>query len=476
MALSERFTVRGRTTLAATIVVGLALVAAAAVLTFSVRLGFESPIERAARSRAADVARIAQTAGLPIVLPGASQDLRVQVVADGTRVVSRAAISEDQKPFIALNLPPGAIEVRTLTALDGRGVDVHADALAGATVVTGEPAANAVVAQEPWLVVAQGIETSSGPRTILVAATLASVQASSNVLVPLLGLGIPLMLLIVAGTTWALTGVALRPVDSMRADADAISASALERRLPVPAARDEVRDLAETMNRLLDRIEAASLRQHRFTSDASHELKSPVAAIRTMAEVALRDPANADARELLEDILAEDARLEALVSDLLLLARSDEGRLATRPEPTDLAPIIEEEARLAAKSETVKMDLRIAQGLVAVVDAERVGRLLRNLLDNAVRHARSQVRVEARRESLSIVVDVSDDGAGVDRDQREHVFERFVRLDDGRSRSQGGTGLGLAVARAIARAYGGDVSLVDSPAAGATFRVRLPRA
>lgn len=455
-----RLSIRARTTLVATVVVGIALAAASGALIASTRSGLSASLRQAAETRAADVAQLAEKGILPVVLPGAGEALLAQVLDGRSRVIASSPSIEGQAPMVRVTLAPGRSVSRDVAAL--AELDGQADGQVGAAVGPG------------WTMAARGVETTSGPLTVVVVASLGAVDEASGILQPILYQGGPILLLVVAGLTWALTGRALRPVAAIGKEAEKISAVALERRLPVPSAHDEVRDLAETMNLMLDRIEAATRRQRRFTADASHELKSPVAAIRTMVEVALRDQRYHVAAGLLEEVLAEDVRLEMLVADLLLVAHYEEAGLPLRIVPTDLDSLVAEESSSLRARADLAIDVETVGDLRGAVDQERMRQLLRNLLDNAARHARTGVWVSARRTDDEFVIDVSDDGWGIAPEDRERVFERFVRLDEGRARVEGGTGLGLSVCRVIARAHGGEVRFVTAAHGGATVELRLP--
>ncbi len=265
---------------------------------------------------------------------------------------------------------------------------------------------------------------------------------------------------------WAAARAALRPVARMRAAAAGLPPG---QRLPVPAARDELRDLAEALNELLDRRDTAAERLRRFTGDAAHELRSPVAAIRAQAEVASMHPHP----ELATDVAAESQRLSALLDDLLALARADAGeRLPV--EPVDLGEAARQAvARLDVE---VRSAVRIVAPSAAVVHAapSDAGRVLDNLLDNAARHARHSVRVAVLAGSGAVRVLVDDDGDGVAPEHRDAVFDRFHRVQPERDRSSGGTGLGLALVAETVRRYGGVARVGDAPTGGARFEIRWP--
>jgi signal transduction histidine kinase len=251
----------------------------------------------------------------------------------------------------------------------------------------------------------------------------------------------------------------------------------MDRRVPEPDTRDEVGRLARTMNAMLDRLESASQRQRQFVSDASHELRSPLASIRTNLEVALRHSERADWPVVAERALAEDARMEDTVSELLALARLDE---ADGSAPVDTLPEIDLDELVlddTVQQRRVPVDTsRVSAGRVHG-RREQLTRVVRNLLDNAARHAASSVAVELRAgDDHTIELTVDDDGPGIPVEERERVFDRFTRLDDGRARDAGGLGLGLSMVKEITEQHGGTVTIEDAPIGGARLRVRLPAA
>jgi signal transduction histidine kinase len=262
----------------------------------------------------------------------------------------------------------------------------------------------------------------------------------------------------------------LAPVTAIRAKLAEITATDLGGRVPVPASEDEFRHLAETANSALDRLEASLLQLQRFTSDASHDLRSPITGMRTRIEEALLRPDEADWPETAKEVLTSLDRLQAIVTDLLTLARLDAG-MPREVDSIDLPGLVSAEINRSRRTKEVKADL---QPQVTVVgDRLRLNRMLTNLLDNAERHARLQVKVVVRTEDKNAVLEVQDDGTGIPAEYREVVFQRFARLDAARHRDVNGTGLGLPIAREIARAHGGTLTIEDSPV-GARFVCRIP--
>jgi len=266
-------------------------------------------------------------------------------------------------------------------------------------------------------------------------------------------------------------------VETMRREVDAISGRELHRRIPEPTHGDEISRLASTMNRMLERLEDSQSRQRRFVSDAAHELRSPIASIRQHAEVALAHPGRASTQELAETVLAEDLRMQALVEDLLLLARSDEGSTSMAVGEVDLDDIVFEQARRLRETTALTVDTSAVSGGRVRGDSARLSRMVGNLVENAARHARSRVVFSlAEQPPGSVVLRVDDDGAGIPVHERGRVFERFVRLDEGRGRDEGGAGLGLSIVAEVAAAHGGAFAASESPAGGARFEIRLPAA
>lgn len=427
--------VRVRTTLAAVLVVGVALVVASVALVLFVEASLTSQVRSLAQARARQVAGSLETT------VGDPEEEFVQVVGPDGEVVTASA----------------NVEGLAVLAVLEPGTEMHLDDVPNE--------------EGPFLVV---VEPASGGRTVLVGRGLDDVTEARNAVIAGLLIGVPLLTALVGAVTWAIVGRALRPVESMREEVERISSRALDRRLPEPGSDDEIGRLATTLNRMLGRLDDAQSRQRRFVADASHELRSPVAAIRQHAEVAREHPEDADMAHLVEVVLEEDARLETLVDDLLLLTRFDEGAAAIRTEEVDLDDLaLAEAARLRAPG-GLEVDTRGVAAARVRGSRPELERVVRNLGDNAARHARGVVEVGlAWRDGIAVLT-VDDDGPGIAPDDRERAFERFVRLDEGRARGAGGAGLGLAIVREIVRAHGGEVALAPSPLGGLRAEVRLP--
>ncbi|NUR84117.1 MAG: HAMP domain-containing protein [Nonomuraea sp.] len=273
-----------------------------------------------------------------------------------------------------------------------------------------------------------------------------------------------------AWATWLVTGRALRPVAIMRAELDAVHAGDVSRRITQPAGEDEVAMLARAVNSTLARLERSAQQQRQFASDASHELRTPIAGLRAQLESAQLYPDDTDVEALVDSALRDTDRLEAIITDLLLLARIG-SRVDVAREPVDLAELVRQE--LAVRTDKLPTRVELAEGVVVEAVRLQLARVLTNLLDNAQRHAETMVRVVVAREGATAVLAVENDGQEIAECDRERIFERFTRLDAARSRDAGGTGLGLAIARDVAMAHRGSVCVEDCEG-GARFVLRLP--
>jgi signal transduction histidine kinase len=318
--------------------------------------------------------------------------------------------------------------------------------------------------------VAEDAQTSEGLRIVVVARALVEVLDTTTAVTQLLVIGLPVLLAVVAITTWFAVGRALAPVDAIRREVDAISAAQLHRRVPQPPADDQIGRLAATMNRMLARLEGARNSQRRFVSDASHELRSPITTIRQHAEVALAHPDRMTAKELAEVVLAEQQRMQRLVEDLLLLARADEQVPFSRA-PVDLDDLAFEEGHRLRASTSLQVDTSGVGAARVQGDAEALRRVLRNLGENAARHASHRVAIALGTHGGEVVLTVDDDGPGILESERARVLQRFVRLDEARSRDDGGSGLGLSIVDEVVRAHGGSLSISRSPLHGARIQV-----
>ncbi|MBO9521147.1 MAG: HAMP domain-containing protein [Nocardioidaceae bacterium] len=424
---------RTRITLVASLLSAVVLAAGSVLLVVRLDHSLTTSSDRASLARLAEMAAQVRDGSLCADLPDAGDGL-VQVVGDDGSVLAASPNLRGQ-PAIATFTAEGSPVLRQLRAPDDQET-------------------------EEYRVWARHVTGPGGSGTVYVGDSTESVREATAGLRHLLYVAVPGGLAVTALATWLLVGRALRPVERIRADVAAISSTDLGRRVPEPPSRDEVGRLARTMNAMLARLEEARAREHEFVADASHELLSPLAATRAMLESG-DDPSPAA-------LLAENAGMERIVRQLLFLARDQAG---TRPVLTgvDLDDLVlEEAARLRAITPVVVDTSGVSAGPVHG-DREELRHLVRNLLENAARHATGTVTVGVALRDETVRLDVLDDGPGVEPGLREQVFERFTR---GEHRRDGGAGLGLAIVRTVAERLGGEVELLDG--SGAHFQVRLP--
>jgi len=430
--------VRARATAGATVVVGMALLISSILLLVVLRFAYVESVRDPARNRVDDIAAsLDRGAQLDQLELEEGDDRFVQIVAGGEVVAASV----------------NAHRLQSLAPLEGVAVEA--------------PVADF---DDEWVIVTAA---AGDDRTVVVGRELDGAFESIAPAAGALAVGVPLLIAVVGVTTWWVVGTALGPVGTIRSTVASLGSTDLASRVPVPETGDEIEDLAGTMNRMLDRLEAAQRRQHRFVSDASHELRSPLAAIRQHAEVARAHPGRITPTQLAEVVLDEELRLEGLVDDLLLLTRSDEGGLGLRRQQVGLDDLVAGEV---ARLSTVDLDVDTAQVAATVVtgDEALLRRAIRNLLDNGVRHASRRIRITVGCSGPDAVVSVDDDGPGIPATEREEVFERFVRLDEARSADAGGAGLGLAIVAEIVAAHGGTVTITESSLGGASIAIRVP--
>jgi signal transduction histidine kinase len=335
----------------------------------------------------------------------------------------------------------------------------------------GDAGQRVTVDGEPYLVMSETTDTG----TLTVARTTEHVGETVRAATVLLAIAVPLVVVLVGAVVWIVTGRALRPVERLRRQVDSITAEELSRR--VDAGDDELGALAATMNRMLGRLEHSQAVQRRFVSDASHELRSPLATMRQHAELGASYPDATSLGELSEVVIDEGERMQNLVDGLLLLARLDENH---RPptEPVDLDDVLLAEADRVGRVSGHTVDVSGVEAAQVTGSPRLLGRAVRNLVDNAARHAESRVVLTLRADGPAVVLSVADDGTGVPAPDRDRVFDRFTRLDEGRARDAGGSGLGLAIVKEVVEAHHGHVTVEASPdeptRGGALFTVVLP--
>lgn len=480
---------RVRVTLAATVVFALAVAGVALAIVMAVERDLVTDVRRS--DQAALTELLADVESLPIDDTGldrpTSEGPPVFTLGPDGELVARRPAEVAGEPFFviggagapALFGPSGPQRPgsRPLPPPGGRPPfrpppDVSALEVYDPVTHEFASAADTDVFPDNYEVTAAAVSGVDGRPVVLAAATpLDDVDASVSAVTRTLWLVLPVLVVLVAALAWLLTGRALRPVGALTGRVREITGSTLHERVPEPTSADEIGALARTMNDMLDRLERSAVQQRRLVSDASHELRTPVAAIRTQLEVALRHPEGVDWSDVAHGVLAEDVRLEALVADLLTLARTDEQPGLREAGQVDLDDLVLAEA---ARSWRVPVDVSAVEPARVRGRATELRQLVDHLLANATRHAEGRVTVSLRTTEGRAVLWVDDDGPGVPVADRSRVFERFSRLSGGRERDAGGAGLGLAVVQRVAVRHGGGVEITDAATGGARFVVDLP--
>lgn len=392
---------------------------------------------------------------------------------------------EELVPFVAAGLEPS-----TAAAI----VDIDGDVLSSTDVLDGTFLVDLFVEHEgPFDVSFDDLETVSGANSmrgvtvfveesdefletfVFVASSTASVDRTIDDATLGIVIAAPALILLVGLLVWIVAGRALRPVARIRSEVEDITGSDLHRRVPEPGTKGEIGALAITMNAMLERLEQSSEQQRRFAADASHELRSPLASIAAQLDVDIAHPDTAVWSETARSLRRETRRMQTLVDDLLVLARSNVSSADEARASVSLDDIVSD--AIASCATPAGVELRTTDMARVDIDGNpsQLARLATNLLSNAARHARSSVDVTLRAGPDAVTLIVDDDGPGIDPEDRERVFERFVRLDEARARDAGGSGLGLALCREICHAHGGTITVETGALGGARFTAVLPR-
>jgi heavy metal sensor kinase len=454
--LLARAPIRLRLTL--TFVVGMAVVLAAMGLFLYLRVGaaLDRTIDQSLRGRADDVTALVRVSG---------SGLRE---AGGNRLV-------EQEESVAQVLNPDGVVLDSTPGLGGHRLlaDPQLASAAQATIMVDRPPVPG--SDDPLRLLATPVQAQRGLVVVVVGASIDERAEALQGLRAQLLLGGPIALLLASLLGYSLAAAALRPVESMRREAEAVSAAEPGRRLPLPPADDEIARLGTTLNTMLGRLETAFARERRFVSDASHELRTPLAALRTELELALRHRRPAEELEAaLQSAAEETERLCRLAEDLLVLVRAEDGSLPVRRERLSAAELLTavrerygHQAADAGRSLQVQADDQLELN----VDRLRAEQALGNLVENALRHGRGRVLLLARRRDGRVELHVRDEGSGFPPDFIDHAFDRFTRADP--ARHGNGVGLGLAIVDVIARAHGGSAHAANHHG-GADAWLELP--
>lgn len=443
--MRRRLSLRARATVLGTLAIAVLLTVGSLLLVSTLESRLTDASDQLSRSRVDDLRRLARTGSLPSVLRNVDDNGVAQVVGpDGTVLAASSNIAG--KPRLAELRAGGRPRSSTFRAADDQEIESY----------------------RFWYAAGP---SPDGTVTVYVGDSLEAVSEASAALRRALWLGVPIAVALLGLVIWYLLGRTIGRLDRIRAEVDRISEESLHLRVAGDAVDDEVGRLAATMNALLERLELAARRQRDFVADVSHDLQSPLTAQRVALELALTRPAAIDARRLRAEVLGATADMERLVDELLVIASID-ADFKQQSSHIDLDTLVLEEAARARTRGIVHVDTSGVSAAPAYANADDVRRVVRNLLDNAVAHARTRVQLTVEDLDEWAVLLVVDDGPGVPVEQRERIFDRFYRVQSARSRGSG-SGLGLSIARGLAERNGGRLELMDA-VTGASMRLRLP--
>ena len=438
MRLLARVPIRLRLTLAFAIAMAVVLVATGLFLYLRLEAALDRTIDQSLRGRADDVATLVRASGSGLREEG------------GSRLV-------DQEENVAQVLEPDGVILDSTPGVGGHRLltDPQLARAAQATIMVDRPFFPG--SDDPLRLLATPVQGQDGPVVVIVGASVEEQKEALEGLLAQMLLGGPIALLLASLLGYSLAAATLRPVESMRREAEAVSAAKPGRRLPLPPADDEIARLGTTLNTMLGRLESALARERQFVSDASHELRTPLAALRTELEIALRRKRTPEEMEAaMRSAEEETERLCRLAEDLLVLAQADDGSLPVRQEQlpaTELLTTVRERYGRQAADVGRPLQIQADDQLELHVDRLRVEQALGNLVENALLHGRGRILLIARRRDGRVELHVRDEGSGFPPEFIERAFDRFSRSDSAR---QGpGVGLGLAIVDLIARAHGG---------------------
>lgn len=447
--------VRARVTFAAAGVLAFIMTFGAVALVALVHGSLISSLDASALTRARDVSALLMSSAAQPTLPTPVDGNSLVQVVDCTNAVTSASANILGEPPI-MSRSPSAIRDTFVTLL---------------TLPIGNDS-------QPFRVAIHPATLPGGPGWIYVATSLAQVDTATSILSWSLAAAVPILIAIVALTIRSAVGRSLKPIENIRRQAATIGSDPSQR-VPVPRSHDEVSRLAVTVNHMLDLLEASALKQTRFIGDASHELRSPLATLRAQVDVALNPLTRSDALTTLRLVQVQAVRMSSLIDDLLFLAHTDEGRHRDDLEVLDLDEIVIDEFHRMEELGLVAVRLEGVQAVRTAGRRRDLARLVRNIGDNAVRHARSTVSISLTERGGDAQITIANDGIPIPADDRLRIFDRFTRLDLARARSSAtgdsGSGLGLAIAREIATSHGGRITSTSPDGDdGAVFVVSLP--
>ena len=449
---NRRRSLRLRVTATASGLIAVILVVGALALAFLLRRALEQDIDSLLDDQINDVAVLAQSGDIPTVLHAQGREIGQLQVRDITGRIVASTVGFASTSHMDI-IP--ALQHAGSTSQSVSGSKIDGDS------------------SERYRLVERTIDTAKGRLFIYGASSLRAADAAVRTLAIALLAGVPALVGLAALILWGSVGRSLAPVDAMRAEVDDIEATSLDRRVSAPSTDDELGRLARTLNHLLGRLDADARNQRQFAADASHELRSPLAAARAQLEVGLAYPSTTNWTDTAHDVLIEVDRLERLSRELLDFARVDRNNAAPTLVSVNLAEVLSS-AVASMPGATVAIEWNPPPRPVMVLaDEDLLTRVCRNLLSNAQRHARQWIRVDLSVIQQQVLIRFGNDGAPLTDADREQIFEPFTRLDSARSADSGGVGLGLAIARRIAELHGGSLT-ADAVPHGASFTLTLP--
>ncbi|MFZ4719734.1 MAG: sensor histidine kinase [Ilumatobacteraceae bacterium] len=450
MALRPPGSLRLRITLITTAVVAVVLVASSFLLVGWLRHTQLSDTDRALNEQLDIVQVLALRGSLPDrITPSGLDTGQVQVYGPGGQLLSNTLGLASTVRLNVVPAPPIGQQQGHIV----RGADLG---------LRGDDRYRVLVRTVPYDI---------GYLQLYAATALRSADAVVRTLALALWISVPILVALAAVATWSLTGRALRPVERMRREVEAIRVAGTDQRLSTDQRAAELDRLAVTLNEMLDRTSASEAIRRQFLADASHELRSPLASARAMLEVGLAYPDRTDWPDTAGEVLVEVDRLEGLAAELLALARAEGGERALKVEPVDLAELVASEVQ---RSNDPRVSIFSTAPAMTTADRTLLVRAVRNLLDNARRHANHRVTLNVAGGDR-VALQVFNDGDEIPPEMRETIFEPFTRLDNARNRDEGGAGLGLSLARRIAEVHHGSLEVVDTTK-GAAFVLTLPAA
>lgn len=446
-SIAQRLTLRSRMVLLASVTVALVLLAATVLWGVALRSALVEDVAEAAVVHGRQVADLARRGPLPRELSVLDDDAFAVVLRGDTMVAASAGADP--------------AELGRLSHAGTGDVALHEVSDVGFADESGA-----------FIVAVLVTDTPQGEATVYAGRSLEDVNDAVAAAAGVAAVGLPIVVVVLAAAMWLVVGRTLDPVERIRAEAEALGGSELHRRVPEPARDDEIGRLARTLNAMLARLEASFEQQRRFVADAAHELRTPVANLRTQLEIALETGSEEDWQRRSLVLLDDTLRMQRLIEQLLLLARLDAGGTVAR-RPVDLDDVVRGVAGRLENSRDVPLDLDRVRPVQISGDPTLVEQLVVNVVENALRHADRMVRVTTTPNGRGAIFQVEDDGLGIPTDRHRDVLTRFTRLQDARDRDSGGLGLGLAIAADIARAHAGDIEVARSELGGASIRVRF---